>query len=436
MSVDRFSVLYKISLILIVDNIITNERETLNIPNSDIVSFTIINNYDTATFPILRLRMYTDISNLEKLTSSSNSIDVRMNLDAGIYRMNEQNKSPVIVSGATNMSLALKGYIENKNTPTSIADQYNNGIKKIDDLNVNKKIPLEIYCYDDNLIHIMRQRVDSIYLNTSLESIIKSLFSKHGINNLKLEPLQNQTKYDQVISPNLNINQMIAMLDDKYGLYDKGGHIYGDIDGIYICNSNVYYGYRPLPIYIESYKNNSDIGGLKKIKDSYFMNTSAVNVSVISETDIARVLNADTISSIDLNTLKVNTTPLMQLFPETQSDMVSRVQNNSSGIEKYIKRSIDNKIITPNLLYKTMNKFILETTKARITECITKVDISGVGFDVGKMKISSRYNLIFESPIRGMSINQPYRATNISHVFTNLDSNLFIAQTVMNLCSN
>ena len=73
---------------------------------------------------------------------------------------------------------------------------------------------------------------------------------------------------------------------------------------------------------------------------------------------------------------------------------------------------------------------------ARISERITRVDVSGVGFHIGKLKINSRYNLIFESPIRGMSINQFYRATTVSHVISNLSSDLFVAQTTMNLCSN
>jgi hypothetical protein len=99
-------------------------------------------------------------------------------------------------------------------------------------------------------------------------------------------------------------------------------------------------------------------------------------------------------------------------------------------------RTLRDKISVPDLLHKTKNKYIAETYNARVSERITKIDISGVGFDIGKLKINSRYNLIFESPIRGMNMNQLYRATTVSHVISNLDSNLFIAQTVMNLCSN
>ena len=74
-----------------------------------------------------------------------------------IYRMNDKKKSPVPVSYANEICFNLKGYIENKNIPTSKFDQYEFGIKKTSDLNTNVKVPIEIYCYNDNLVHLMKQ---------------------------------------------------------------------------------------------------------------------------------------------------------------------------------------------------------------------------------------------------------------------------------------
>ena len=126
---------------------------------------------------------------------------------------------------------------------------------------------------------------------------------------------------------------------------------------------------------------------------------------------------------------------MVKLFPDTMTDDASRI-NSSTDVNKYIKILRDKKITVPDILHKSMNNYVAEMYNARVSERITRIDISGVGFDIGKMKINSRYNLIFESPIRGMSINQFYRASSTSHVISNLSSDLFIAQTVMNLCSN
>ena len=93
-------------------------------------------------------------------------------------------------------------------------------------------------------------------------------------------------------------------------------------------------------------------------------------------------------------------------------------------------------IKTPDTLHKFINPYVSSTNAARITERVTRVDVSGVGFDVFRINPRTRFNLIFESPIRGMSINQLYRANTIVHTFSNLSSDLFIAQTTMHLCTN
>ena len=124
-------------------------------------------------------------------------------------------------------------------------------------------------------------------------------------------------------------------------------------------------------------------------------------------------------TSINVKDLSVDKTEMVKLFPELET-----------GKKAY------ERISTPDLLHKTRSKYTSKTYVARISERITRVDLSGVGFDIGKMNIMTRYNLIFDSPIRGMSMNQLYRTSVINHVISNLDSGLFIAQTTMTLCSN
>lgn len=431
-STDKYSTLYKIGL-----KIQTNNRsESIDISTSDIISIMLMNNYDTATFPIIRIRLYSDLTVMEKLTEYPDQIYVLLNLYGNVYRMNDdKDKSPVPVSSATNISLSMKGYIENKNTPTSIMDQYNQGIKKTSDLNVVRKVPIELYCYNDELIHFMRKKAPSIFKQMSITSVIETIFRKQGIVDFMMEPIQNQEKYDQILIPNLNINETLSFFDSRYCLYPKGAQVYGDIDKLYICDTNADNGTKALPIHVDSYKSGSDMGGMVKYGDAYQMSTKAINVSVISETDIEKVLNAENMSAINVNSLNIEPVSMVKLFPDTMTDDASRI-NSSADVNKYIKILRDKKITVPDILHKSMNNYVAEMYNARVSERITRIDISGVGFDIGKMKINSRYNLIFESPIRGMSINQFYRASSTSHVISNLSSDLFIAQTVMNLCSN
>ena len=397
---------------------IVNNR-IINIPSSDIVSFSMIHNYDTMTFPIIRLRLYSDISIIQMMTEYPNDIHIRGNLDGGIYEMNdEENKSPTIVNSIKNIPFQLKVYIENKNIPTSSMDQYGDGMKKTSNLNDNVKVPIELYCYDDQLIHAMKAKVPSIYRNMSFMSVIKDFFNRNNIFDYHIDPSINQTKYDQILIPNLNIGSALSFFDTQYGLYAKGAQLYGDIDKLYLCDTNVCNGTLPIPIYVDSYKNNTDMGGMKRVANKYYMETMASNVSVLTETDIERTLNSENITAVNIVDLSITVDQLKKLY-----------DIDTNGVPS-------NQISIPNLIHKTNNSYLTTMHVARIDEKTTKIDISGVGFDIAKMKINSRYNLVFESPMRGSNMNQFYRPAYICHVFSNLDSDLFIAQTTMTLCTN
>ena len=93
-------------------------------------------------------------------------------------------------------------------------------------------------------------------------------------------------------------------------------------------------------------------------------------------------------------------------------------------------------IEVPDILHKSKNEYVASSYVARLNESITEVDLSGTGFDISRMNVNSRFNLVFATPIRGLDINRIYRASYACHVLTNLDSDLFAAQTTMNLRTN
>ena len=409
---DKYVALYKPNISIVLPN------ETLSISESDIVTISFIHNYDTMTYPIIRLRLYSDISVIQTICDTPDDIEVRGVLLGMVYKMNNEKKSPVPVQGIPEISFRMKGYIERKNIPTSKFDQYEFGIKKTTDMNSNVKVPIEIYCYNDNLVHLMKQKAPSIYKNMSITSIIEDILTRNSVYEYSIDPLTNQEKYQQVLIPNLNILESLGFFDKQYGMYRKGAQVYGEIDKLYICNSDVVNGTNPLPIYVENSKDNSDMSGLKEINKRYQMTTMAGNVSVKTETDIERVLNGHYLADVNLSTMHANTEELVELFKSTSE--YAKLKN----------------IETPDILHKSMNDYVSASYVARLNENITEVDISGAGFNIGVMRVNTRYNLIFATPIRGLNVNKIYRASYACHVLSNLDSNLFIAQTTMNLRTN
>jgi hypothetical protein len=436
---DKFSILYKTHMSLNVAG------EYISIPSSDVISIMIIHDYDHSMYPIIRFRLYTDLEKVQNIMDEPDMIEIHCNLSAAIYKMNDkENKSPEPINGARSLSFNLKGYIENKNPMTSKMDQYDHGIKRSNDLNDFRKVPIEVYGYDDGMIHYMQSRTAAIYKDMTIQTCIESMFRNQGDVYLKMDTLDNQYRYNQVLLPNLNITQALGFFDSKYGMYHKGAQVYGYNNKLIICSADVDTIDDGLyPIYVESYKSSSDMGGVRRVNDKYCMNTKAENVSVVSETDIERVLNGNEITDVNVNDLISHTVEMTKLKPPTRTDILSKDKRDSNVnqltqilAKQSLKKLNLNNILVPDILHKAESRYIAEDYYARLSEKITRMDISGVGFDIGKMDIKTRYNVIFDSPIRGASINQKYRASRVVHVISNLDADLFIAQTTMNICSN
>jgi hypothetical protein len=136
------------------------------------------------------------------------------------------------------------------------------------------------------------------------------------------------------------------------------------------------------------------------------------NVSVLTETDIEKVINGSFVSDLNFKNGKVSS-----------AELDKKLQNT-------------NKIITPHVLHPYQNDYVSDMYASLINERITRVDLSTSGVDVFSLKINTHYNLIFQTPIRGFDIDRKYRASYATHVFSNMDSDLFQATSTFKMCSN
>lgn len=411
---DIYSTMYKLSVALIINDHI------IDLPASDVISIAMVHRYDTATYPIIRFRIQADLSVVQEINESPDNLQIKGNLDAGVYKMNQDTKETTLVAPATSISLQMKGYIENKNIPTSKIETYQVDTSNSGDplLNASKKIQFEIYGYNDKQIHQMRQRAPSIYRNVSLETVIQDIFRRCGVMDIQMDPIENQKRYDQILIPNLSAIDAFSYFDRYYGIYTYGGLLYGDIDKMYLCSTVANNGTLTVPIYVKGDKQNTDISGMFYTDAGYKMQTTTPSVSIISETDIERILNPEIMSDVNIMTLISNHTPLTRLFDTTDIDTVA------------------NKIEQTNILHKMDRTNISIQQAARLNEQITRIDLSGSGFDVGLFHPNTRFNIVFETPIRGMNISDAYRAKYIINVFTNTTGDLMTATTTMQLCTN
>ena len=374
MAESLYSVLYKMSLAIKIGD------SNINITPSDIISVSILEYYDDYVAPIVRLRMYSDLTVAEKITENPNNIFVSIYMNGGVYRLVE-NEAPELVLPVEPLSISQKAYTENKNSPVSSMDNYQAGLKKSSDLNVQNKVPIELYLYNEQIVSAMNFKASYIFKNMTLYTVIDTILAKQNIVDKKIHPFDNNKIYDQILVPNMKLSDTIAYFDYQYGLYKKGGQLFSDFNKVIITSSDVTNGSTPVPLYVESYKNASTTSGMKKINNKYFMKTLAQSASITTTSEIDKIINAKKMNVSNINTLDTKKYVIDELYAD---------KDNSESILQ--------------IIHKTQNEYIGDANKARLCENLTKIDISGAGFDISKFNIDTRFNVIFQDkfPIEGL----------------------------------
>lgn len=390
---------------------------------SDIVSISIINQYDSATYPIIRVRVYADMNMIENINENPDDTMVGITLTGGVYKTDQDSNTTSLVYPTNEISFSGYGYIENKNIPVSKFDQFKQGLKDATDLNVDSKVPFEIYVFWPDVIHAMRSKTHAVYRDSTIATVCEDILTNLvGLpsNRITIDPIQNQKRYDQILIPNLTAIDAFSYFDRVYGLYPHGGLLFMDHQNqMYLSDTAAHNGTTTIPIYVRTEKNDGmNESGMFYSGGIYQAQTQSVNVSVLTESDIERVMNPERLSDINVNTLQMNYTDLDKLI-------------QSANLSRYIA-PIEQK----NILHKTDRTTLSVQEAARINEKITQIDLSAGGIDVSLFKPNSRVNLVFESPIRGLKIADAYRIRYASHVFSNTSGQLFVPQTVMKLCTN
>ena len=68
---EKYSVMYKLGL-----TVVLNKDSYITISNGDVVSISFVHNYDTNMFPLIRIRLYTDLKNIQDMLENPDSIYV------------------------------------------------------------------------------------------------------------------------------------------------------------------------------------------------------------------------------------------------------------------------------------------------------------------------------------------------------------------------
>ena len=199
---EKYSVFYTMELYFVI-----NGKDIVKIDHDDIVSFTISNQYDTMTYPMIRLRLYSDLSVLQALADDPDNIRIRGTIDNMLYEVSDKDSPKPVLGVSEGLSVDLKVYMEMKNIASSKMDKYSDGLpRSIDDLlNVTNKVPIEVFLYDDKLIHAMKDQAQAVFKGMTIGTALDAMMDHANIRNEWIAPFHNQTRFDQILIPNLSL---------------------------------------------------------------------------------------------------------------------------------------------------------------------------------------------------------------------------------------
>lgn len=416
---DKYTSLFEINTY-----IYNGKERGIMLSNDDIISLSIIHDYDHAFFPIIRLRLYIDLPKFAYINEDPNNILVSMVLNGDVYGINEESSEKSYTKRGLSWfvnfgdSSPMYGYIETKNNPYSKFDNYQMGEKRNDDLNTNNKVPLTIYCYDKDLIRKTKQQVKSIYKNTDLFSVVQDMYATCEIqyDPMYIGRFDNNKMYEQILIPNLSFIDAISYLDTYYGLYKSGALLYSHHSGQLGLSSSKMYearGYYDC-VRVSSYKSGNTFSGLDLTTSMNSKQITLVtpeqSVVIKSQTDLMQATNAQIFGSLNVDDFKTVSAYLDETFT-TDMPLIN----------------------TPPVMHKTKNEFIPSTYKARVDERNTRIDLSLNGYPYGGTTCNC-FQFVFDNPIRGNNIDKIYRPMYATHTFTNIGSGLFDIQSTFQLC--
>ena len=211
-----------------------NFDEPILIPPIQLISLTIIKNYENNIVPLMLLSIHVKRDEYEKIITSSDTLTAEFTIyklkteeSNGNDDRNNQNeyKIPYIKGKfkAYNkdiIDMRIPNQLKNSND-----DLYNN---------TQNTLELDLYLYDHQTILKYNKNISYI-LNCTTNDILFTILKDRGFTNILMSPsTPNNTK--NFIIPYGSLNENFNFIDEYYGIYDNPRLFFADFDVVYLLD--------------------------------------------------------------------------------------------------------------------------------------------------------------------------------------------------------
>ena len=377
-------------------------KKTIKLPTERIVGMNIYNDYENNLFPVFRCSVVLEPSKYLEIVENKEDVKFKIRIQK-YYRL----------IGTDDKKSLLRDYINDVFTLILDDDAYDpdEGLKKSEERTTGDKFndedqlrytnnKIDFYFFKSSLIKGMKKTSNAILENCDMSTAIAYLCNSGKIGKVLMSPIENATKYKQIILPPQSIAQNLVYLDNQFGLYKAGSLIYMGLYRGYIlnhkggCTAYQNKEYKETNIMIpdkgKAQTTESCMLNRKNITDKYNVVLRADDVSISNETVTNNVLSGNNATIVNTNTEMIDTSSIDS--------------NNTDGSTVVLTTTSENKFISNTFAFqRALNKVV--------------ITCSAVDVDLHALEPNKKFNFLFEDTKLAKKYKGMYIISSMNAVF-------------------
>lgn len=214
------------------------DKEIQKVGTERITAISILNDYVTNVFPVFSIKVALESQLYYKIIKNKKTVRFHIRLQK-YYKGMTGGESVSLMRDCINDTFQLILDDDDSDLEASLRKQQNKmNYSMIDSDQINQLDKIsnicEFFLYKSSTVRSCSKLINNVLEKATLTDAITYTLSESGIKNVLLSPLDNSTKYNEILIPPLKMIKALKFLDTYYGFYKSGSVIFFGLDRNYI----------------------------------------------------------------------------------------------------------------------------------------------------------------------------------------------------------
>lgn len=401
-------------------NLIIPGEEVIDIPRERLTSMRIVDDFMNNYFPLLNISLALESELYYKILKNKNDCKINIRIDKLFIGLDSSEQSRMYPFLNDSFKLILDENTEDLNRSEkenqaitnyqSNEDTFKDALSSIDN-------NISFYLFKSDVIQNTKQIVNNVFSDVTITDVVTYYLTKAKITNALMAPLDNVTRFDELLVPPVSILKSLTYLDNYFGFYRRGSFIYFGLDYTFIipfsgkCKAFVSGEIQNTVIIIpkSTSTHTTELGILNKRYDRN-------NRYIIGDYRTISISN----DSITNNYVNANEILVIDSYEGTQFESKSDATTDSQNFKKIYEN-------------RTENLFIGITYSAQTSSLSKVISVRCSDYDIEAVKPNKHFQFIFEDSKLINKYKEDYILVKAEHDFE-LEGEELVVSSVLHFC--